>query len=122
MKYFIIFAYMNILKKKKLKVPIYSFAEITVFICKDMEQFKKDNNITDAQPYDALFLYKPEDPGYYAIALTEDASHGVIAHECFHAVCGILKTAGSNLSYDSEEPYAYFLTWLVDEVYKILVK
>lgn len=41
---------------------------------------------------------------------------GVLAHECFHLVCGVMRNCGVVYSKESEEAYAYLLTWVVDEV------
>lgn len=41
-----------------------------------------------------------------------------IAHEAFHAVTFILGTIGMTLSEDSDEAYAYFLGFLVEEITK----
>lgn len=43
-----------------------------------------------------------------------------IAHEAFHISYRVMKKAGLTLSEESEEAFAYHLTWLIDEVSKII--
>lgn len=46
----------------------------------------------------------------------------LIAHECFHVTCNIMRLIGTSLTDSgSEEPYAYLLDWLVGEVNKQII-
>ena len=47
---------------------------------------------------------------------------GVVVHECFHALTRICKDLGIKYDPDNDEPMAYMLTWLVDEVYRTIAK
>ncbi len=47
--------------------------------------------------------------------------HGVIAHEIFHATTFIMDRIGTKLKLMvSDEPYAYLLNYLTDEIYNFL--
>ena len=51
---------------------------------------------------------------------TDDPNwHGIIAHEMFHVAMKIFKTIGdTNISEFNEEPFAYYLKFIVTEFYK----
>tara|TARA_B100000287_G_scaffold201972_1_gene190718 strand:+ start:825 stop:1214 length:390 start_codon:yes stop_codon:yes gene_type:complete len=51
-----------------------------------------------------------------------DMRPGVVVHECFHALTRICKDLGIKYDPDNDEPMAYMLTWLVDEVYRTIAK
>lgn len=54
------------------------------------------------------------------IWLNEKAGLGTVAHECFHAVCEILKRSGLKLNAHTEEIYAYYLQFLINTILKKL--
>jgi hypothetical protein len=43
--------------------------------------------------------------------------NGCIAHEAIHAVNAVLEYAGVIADFNNDEPTAYLLEWMVDEVY-----
>lgn len=45
---------------------------------------------------------------------------GVIAHECLHAVGWIMDMKGCRHDIENDEPYAYLLEWMVNQVHKFL--
>jgi len=45
--------------------------------------------------------------------------NGLISHEIFHIVTFILNKAGIKFSFKTDEAYAYFLHYLIDEVYNL---
>jgi hypothetical protein len=48
---------------------------------------------------------------------SDKAGAGVIAHECFHAAMCVFACAGAlPLTAGNDEPFAYYLEWLVREV------
>ena len=51
-----------------------------------------------------------------AIWLHEESSFGVVTHEVFHAAHHLLKKYGFQLGDESEEMYAYFMQYVVNEI------
>jgi hypothetical protein len=49
-------------------------------------------------------------------AATAAAWHGLIAHECCHATNDVLFSAGMEHTIESDEAYAYYMGWLVEEI------
>lgn len=56
-----------------------------------------------------------------AIWLHDKASLGIITHECFHAAFNLLKARGLEIDYSSEETFAYYQQFLVNEICKKLM-
>jgi len=46
-------------------------------------------------------------------------SHGVIAHEAFHAVQFLMERIKITLNYESCEAFAYLLEYLVNKIYEV---
>lgn len=53
-----------------------------------------------------------------AIWLADDAGLGTVSHEAAHATFWILGFSGFKLSDESEEAYAYYLQFIVNEIVK----
>ena len=43
--------------------------------------------------------------------------HGTLAHEIFHAVEFLFRRLNTNLTLDSDEPYAYLIGYLTEQIY-----
>lgn len=56
-----------------------------------------------------------------AIWINDKAGLGIITHECFHAVFNLLKVRGLEVDYSSEEVFAYYQQFLVNEICKKLM-
>lgn len=110
-----------IIKKKKLKVPIYSFANVELVLVENITDYCERLGISrnNTEP-NGTFLYHTENVGQYYIVLKHSSSNSTIAHEALHLTCEILREAGVSLTSESEESYTYLLSWVVDEIYKFL--
>lgn len=112
---------MSIIKKKKLKLPIYSQFNITIIIADDLTQ--EVVNITKEPSdikYNGVFFYKKNGTDLYIGFEKDDLKPGLVAHECLHATCYILDFVQIPLTESSEEAYTYLVGYLVDEVYKLI--
>lgn len=47
-------------------------------------------------------------------------NHGVIAHECLHATHMIAEDKGITPDFENDEPLAYLLMWMVNEVHQFI--
>lgn len=54
------------------------------------------------------------------IWLNEKAGLGSVAHEAFHATCEILRRSGMKLNVHTEETYAYYLQFLINQILRRL--
>lgn len=63
-----------------------------------------------------LFLSHESRPWEGWIIVPPDASTSTVAHESFHATAKVMYDIGSNLSDESEEPYAYLVGYITNLV------
>lgn len=45
---------------------------------------------------------------------------GVIAHEAYHVVSGIMSHVGVYPSFDNDEPMAYLIEWVVNNIHRVV--
>ena len=50
----------------------------------------------------------------------ENIPHGLISHEALHITSYILKRVGIDFNFETEEAYAYFLNYIVDNIYSTI--
>lgn len=108
--------------KKEIKVPIYTG---TLFIV-DSDSRKKIKkvikNFDDKQIYAHSLLFDNKGMTGYGIVLNFNykkakITHGVIAHEAYHITSYIAEEHGLEWNVDNDEPLAYLINWVVDQVY-----
>ena len=117
---------------KSLNIPIYGnrlhIAVVEDFM-QDVEQLNKDfsNDFTEEDNV----LGMTQQRGGHTLIIINVGKHkklfkknyelelfSTISHEALHATNTIFKNKGIRLDMDNDEPQAYFLGWLVKEVYK----
>ena len=106
--------------KKRIKIPIYE-GSITVVVNPTIEEGYKEINVTtERDSLDRIHAMCIVFGGReFAMILTPKTTVGEIAHECLHCVNRTLMDIGYSVDPDNDETQAYFLNWMVDEVYKI---
>ena len=127
---------MNFLVKKSVKIPIYpgileicigeSAEELNRLYCygDGTNCFEEDKEVY-AHAIVARHRSDKKLNKRYVIVLnpnykSDKITPGIIAHEALHITTFLLHDVGVVFDPDNEEPYAYFLGWVVDEVYKFL--
>lgn len=112
--------------KKRIDVDVYG-CSIVVVVTDDMEKtmkkyFKKFKIQYEDGFYYGLFLPSSEkDHNTYHILFNQsELSLNTIAHETYHACYRILKDRGVGM--DDEEPMAYLMGFLIQEVLTAIVK
>lgn len=76
-----------------------------------------DDFIPDENPYcRGRFIYHRGAGHAGIIWLHDKAGVGVITHECFHAVHQLMIDKGIKITEDSEEVFAYYQQFLVNEI------
>lgn len=112
---------MSIIKKKKFKLPIYDQFTVTVLISDDLAQdvFNITNEPYDTN-YNGVFFHKKNGTDVFIGFEKDKIKPGLVAHECLHATCYILDYVGISLTEESEEAYTYLISYLVNEVYKLV--
>ena len=114
--------------KKTIKIPIYN-CRVFVYLGTEVSQtyrallakFKEEDDEDVA--FDGVVMNTPGDPSSYHMLLdTEVITPNLLTHEAVHLAIKILKHRGHDSIQEGEEPLAYLCGFLVEEVYKILIK
>jgi hypothetical protein len=112
---------------EELNLPFSVFAnyEIRVIVADDIEKaawyitdrdyLRDPGNTTDS----AAFTINSPAGGYSLVFIRPDSGVGTIAHESYHAVCGMLDMIGAN---EEHEIVAYHLGFVVDAIIEFQMK
>lgn len=107
------------MKVTKVKVPIY-FSVIQIVVAKDLNKALRKLKINEnGKDHEAFVVY---DEDKIILFISKDASQGLIAHESVHIVNLIFKNAHVELDIDNDEPQAYLMGWVVEEITKAIKK
>ena len=111
---------------KEIEIPLYKGKLIIVasnslkMVKEEFPKFSEDNE--DERPLYAHSLLTPYGIfEAYVLILNFDSklskiTHGVIAHESFH-IGNFIGSDRGFISYGNEEPLAYLIEWITNEVY-----
>jgi hypothetical protein len=107
---------------------------VNIIIAKDFKKALEDLGMYEefAEPFDshdktdefikgasAMFFHLSK-AGRLVIITPSDVTPGQIAHECFHALCCMMKEKGISLTDSSEEAWAYTLDYLVENTQRLI--
>lgn len=59
-------------------------------------------------------------PGQYCLIFRDNVTPGQISHELVHVISHHFRYIGTPLTLETEESYAYMMSWLTDEIHKLL--
>ena len=111
---------------KKVRIPLYG-GSLFVMIADDYEKEKNELH-KDWQPERNDFMGHSEGNGNtYVVILNKKYIRNeidlvsIIAHEADHITSFIFKRVGIKLDLDNDEPHAYLLGYLVEQIYKIYI-
>ena len=107
--------------KKTFRIDMYSHYRIHVIITDNFEEaikkhLRKFTMDMDLNNLGGVFIYNDNNPWEGWILLPPNASTSTIAHESFHATARVMHDIGSKLDGESEEPYAYLLGYITNQV------
>lgn len=116
-------------KFKITKVPLYSYKLVTVITDSAKKlQDKFELDFEDDYPIYAHcishYLNVDKDRQVKAVFIIlnpnsdDEVTHGVIAHEALHAMHMIMNDVDIYPTYEDDEPHAYLIEWIVNEVTK----
>lgn len=104
----------------EFKVPIYNDLVQVVLTDSIWEYFKTygiEGKEADVKQYSALTLNKTFNPkpySFYVLFNDEEYDVSCIGHEAFHIATGIMRKINTPLNENTEESYAYLLSYLID--------
>ena len=107
------------IKKSKIKIPIYGGKMLIVFFDKEsQDQIIKEYGVKDLANYDAVTLQAHGVVEFAMLFDTRRLTPGIIAHESKHLLNYIFKYNGLKLDLDNDEAECYLLTWIVNRVHE----
>lgn len=109
--------------KKKINIPLYNQFTLTIVISDSITEdivrmTKQDTDVL----FTGVFCFKEGGLDLLMGFDKDKLKPGLVSHECLHATCYIMDYVGIPLTEHSEEAYTYLLSYLVDEVYKVIDK
>lgn len=106
-----------------IKIPLY-FQTLEIIISEDFDKAMEKYNVVNNSNFkindDEAFVTYQNDKIY--LFIREDVSAGIIAHESVHVCNYVFQGANIRLDIDNDEPYAYLMGWVVQEVHNTLKK
>lgn len=114
------------MKIYKKPVPIY-FGELLIIVSNDFKKDLEKNNIeykgTIERGWKGLSINRINKGKHrFIMLLNRKPTHSTIAHECLHLAHYILDEVYAKPDFHNDEPLAYLLSYIIDEVYKYLKK
>jgi len=105
--------------KKTIKIPIY-YGKLTMILDKDLSFIEKKYKTRSLEDFGAVTLKSENDYRHYIVTFT-DADHlSNIAHEIVHIKNYIYLDCAMELDRYNDEPEAYLIGWLFNEIYNFL--
>lgn len=112
------------MKRKRIKIPIY-FGLLEIVVCTNLKEAliknKEPLNGFNPENYEA-FVWDDLSSGIavYKIYIKPTASHKTVAHESIHIVNLLFNNIGAKPYLNNDEPQAYLLGWVVEQIHKVL--
>ncbi len=114
------------MKEKIFECPLYKNHDIIILIG-DLSKISKKYDFLEDDGNDLAFTQQCLINNNKSIIIAMNPKHseftlGIAAHECLHAVNMIFDTIGVIPTFDNDEPQAYLLEYLLNEVYPLIKK
>lgn len=107
-------------------IPIYR-GKLIIIVSDDKEEIKKkiSDFEEDGDIYGHACLTNWEGWQGFALVINHKNKHrpltfGVIAHEALHLTNFLMNERGVHLDYENDEPHAYLLDWIIEQVLDFL--
>ena len=111
---------MAIIKKKKIKIPVY-FGNLILIKVDKLTDINKEYELTLGEDHQAcVFDEMIKGIHNYIVAFDKTSTDKVIAHECVHLINRLYIDRGIKLDLVNDEHQAYLMGWFFDECQKFL--
>jgi hypothetical protein len=104
------------MRQKKIKIPLY-FGTLTLIQTEDFKAIEKKYNLTTTECCDAITFEVGEE---VIVLFGAETSASLMAHEAVHVTSIVFTNVGIKGDLDNDEPFAYFLGWVVEQMDKFL--
>lgn len=105
--------------KKKIKIPIYQ-GTLVLIKSKNFDWTNKNYGHNIPKKYGAVSFENEKPNGFEYVVSLVDTNMSLIAHEAVHICNYIFKNVGAELDKTNDEPQAYLVGWIVEEIDKFL--
>lgn len=105
---------------KTIKIPIY-FGKLILILTEDFEDVNKKYSFTINPKNTGAIAFHSKERNEFIIAL-KDVKWSTISHEAIHIMNYMFLDRDISLDRENDEPQAYFVAWVVNEVEKFLKK
>lgn len=103
------------MKTKRIKIPIYN-GRLIIIKVDDWEPINIKYGYKLGRKHNACVFKDFNDE--VVVVFKDDPTPSIIAHEAVHIVNHFFKDRGIDLDTENDEPYAYFLGWIVVQLNK----
>ncbi len=109
------------------EIPFYK-GNLIVCVSNELEKINKEFDIhRSGEIFAHSYQFDYQSKQAFMVLLNpnweyDNITHGIIAHECLHILSFVYENRGVRKSKNNDEHEAYFLGWIVTEVYKALDK
>ncbi len=101
---------------KKISIPLY-FHKLRIIQSDDFEEVHKRYGLRGEIDYAGVTI----DGGHEIIvAFNNEVTASIIAHEALHVCSIVFKNIRCDYDRDNDEPIAYLLGWVVEQIHKII--
>lgn len=114
------------MRKDNYNIPIY-FGILQVVVNKSFHEAIKGYNFpqnSNTDDYDAFVLENSNKKDTYRVSvfIKPDVTPSVVAHEALHIMNRIMHRVEAIPTWSNDEPQAYLIGWIVEQIYKTLEK
>jgi hypothetical protein len=107
------------MKTKNIAIPIYN-SNLTIIVAEDISVVAKKYKLSvDVKNFGA-FTFKDETKYRHYVMVLEDDWRSNVVHELVHVVNHIYTDCAMTLDRQNDEPQAYLMGWLFDEIDEFL--
>jgi hypothetical protein len=103
------------INRKRIKIPIYE-QSLLVVVSDNFKSVEKEFNLADTSNYNGVCF---ENERGIVILIAPDSDLSVIAHESVHAAGILFDIVGATVDVKNDEPFAYLVGWIVEQVLKV---
>lgn len=103
------------MKSQKIKIPIYG-GTLTMILVKELSEVQKKYKTASLDDYGAVVFKEDKKYRSYIVAFGYDFHGGLISHEVTHIKNHIYIDTGTDLDRFNDEPEAYLVGWLFEQI------
>ena len=100
-----------------MKIPIYG-GKLQIVISDNFLKDAKKHGFSDMGVYDAFASLDEEEDTILLMFDSKNITPGIVAHEAIHVMGFVFAARGVFYDPENDEPAAYFINWVVDQVYR----